>query len=125
LLGSGVMGADNVVHAFRLAQEDKDVRAILFRIDSPGGSAVAAETVWNAVNEARAAGKPVIVSMGSVAGSGGYYIAAGADQIVAEPATLTGSIGVVAGKFVLTGLMDKLGITADAAQTSDLSLIHI
>ena len=123
LLGSGVMGADNVVHAFRLAQEDKDVRAILFRIDSPGGSAVAAETVWNAVNEARAAGKPVIVSMGSVAGSGGYYIAAGADQIVAEPATLTGSIGVVAGKFVLTGLMDKLGITADAAQTSDSAAI--
>jgi protease-4 len=123
LLGNGVMGAESVVHAFHLAQADKDVRAILFRIDSPGGSAIAAETVWNAVKEARAAGKPVIVSMGSVAGSGGYYIAAGADAIVAEPATLTGSIGVVAGKFVLSGLMDKLGISSDAAQTSDSAAI--
>ncbi|HXR87038.1 MAG TPA: signal peptide peptidase SppA [Stellaceae bacterium] len=110
-------GTDKLVRAFRLAQEDKNVRAILFRINSPGGSATAAETIWAAVNRARNAGKPVIVSMGDVAGSGGYYIAAPADKIVADPATLTGSIGVVAGKPVISGLMQKLGMSADALQT--------
>jgi protease IV len=110
-------GTDKLVRAFRLAQEDKNVRAIVFRIDSPGGSATAAETIWAAVNRAHNAGKPLIVSMGNVAGSGGYYIAAPADKIVAEPATLTGSIGVVAGKPVISGLMQKLGASADALQT--------
>ncbi|MGH6968316.1 MAG: S49 family peptidase [Stellaceae bacterium] len=119
LFGSGVMGADSVVHAFRLAIRDKAVRAILLRIDSPGGSAVAAESIWDAVKEARAAGKKVIVSMGGVAGSGGYYIAADADKIVAEPATLTGSIGVVAGKILVGGLLDKIGAGDAAVQTSD------
>ncbi|HWE74004.1 MAG TPA: signal peptide peptidase SppA [Stellaceae bacterium] len=116
-LTGGESGTDKLVHAFRMAQEDKNVRAILFRVDSPGGSATAAETIWAAVNRARAAGKPVIVSMGDVAGSGGYYIAAPADKIVAEPATLTGSIGVVAGKPVVSGLMQKLGAGSDALQT--------
>jgi protease-4 len=106
---SGASSADALTHAFRLAAEDKSVRAILFRIDSPGGSAVAAETIWAAVNRAHQAGKPVIVSMGDVAGSGGYYIAAPADKIVAEPATLTGSIGVVAGKLVFGGTLKKFG----------------
>jgi protease-4 len=117
LLGNGLMGSESVIHAFRLAERDKDVRAILFRIDSPGGSAVAAESVWNEVKAARAAGKPVIVSMGGVAGSGGYYIAASADKIVAEPATLTGSIGVLAGKVLVNGLSDKLGVTWDDVDT--------
>jgi protease-4 len=76
------------------------VRAILFRIDSPGGSATASETIWREVERARERGKPVIVSMGDVAASGGYYVAAPADKIVAEPATLTGSIGVLGGKLV-------------------------
>jgi protease IV len=101
--------------AFAAASRNKDVRAIVFRIDSPGGSATASETIWRDVEEARRAGKPVIVSMGDVAGSGGYYVAAPADKIVAEPATLTGSIGVLAGKLVLGGLMQKLGVTTDAA----------
>ena len=92
------------------------MRAILFRIDSPGGSAVASETIWREVARARERGKPVIVSMGDVAGSGGYYIAAPADKIVAQPATLTGSIGVLAGKLVVTGLLDKLGVTSEAVQ---------
>ena len=87
------------------------VRAILFRIDSPGGSAVASETIWREVVLARERGKPVIVSMGNVAGSGGYYVAAPADKIVAEPATLTGSIGVLAGKFVVADLLKKIGVT--------------
>ena len=91
------------------------MRAILFRIDSPGGSVVASETIWRDVVCARERGKPVIVSMGDVAGSGGYYIAAPADKIVAEPATLTGSIGVLAGKLVVGGLLKKIGVSTDAA----------
>jgi protease-4 len=110
---SGLMGADTVSRAFDKAAGDGDVRAILFRVDSPGGSAVASETIWRAVQRAHERGKPVIVSMGAVAGSGGYYVAAPADKIVAEPATLTGSIGVLAGKFVLSGLWDKLGVSWD------------
>jgi len=116
LTGDNVMGADDVTRGFKLARDDKSVRAILFRIDSPGGSAVAAETIWSAVRRARDAGKPVIVSMGDVAGSGGYYVAAPADKIVAEPATLTGSIGVIVGKLVFGGLAKKLGASADSLQ---------
>jgi protease-4 len=95
---------------------DPSVRAILFRVDSPGGSAVASETIWREVVFARERGKPVIVSMGDVAGSGGYYVAAAADKIVAEPATLTGSIGVVAGKLVVADLLKKIGVSTDSAQ---------
>lgn len=102
--------------AFAAASRNKDVRAIVFRIDSPGGSATASETIWRDVEEAQQRGKPVIVSMGDVAASGGYYVAAPADRIVAEPATLTGSIGVLGGKIVVGGLMQKLGVTTDAAQ---------
>ena len=116
LTGGSVLGADAVTHAFHLAQIDPAVRAILFRIDSPGGSAVAAETIWTAIRRARDAGKPVIVSMGDVAGSGGYYIAAPADKIVAEPATLTGSIGVVAGKLAFGGLLQKFGANFGSVQ---------
>lgn len=116
---SGLLGADSVAHAFRAALADPSVRAILFRIDSPGGSAVASETIWRETIRARQAKIPVIVSMGDVAGSGGYYIAAGADKIVAQPATLTGSIGVVAGKIVTSGLWAKLGANWDAVQKGE------
>ncbi|HZK90687.1 MAG TPA: signal peptide peptidase SppA [Stellaceae bacterium] len=102
--------------ALDAAARDKNVRAILLRIDSPGGSATASETIWREVQRARERGKPVIVSMGDVAASGGYYIAAAADKIVAEPATLTGSIGVLAGKLVVADLMKKIGVTVDSAQ---------
>ena len=105
-----------IARAFTAASRDTDVRAILFRIDSPGGSATASETIWREVERARERGKPVIVSMGDVAASGGYYVAAPADKIVAEPATLTGSIGVLGGKLVFDGLMQKLGITVDSAE---------
>jgi protease-4 len=110
------MNARDIARAFRDARRDSEVRAIVFRIDSPGGSVVASETIWREVERTRAGGKPVVVSMGDVAGSGGYYVAAPADKIVAEPATLTGSIGVLAGKLVLSGLFGKLGITTDSAQ---------
>jgi protease-4 len=116
LAGDTGMSDRDIVRAFHDALADSAVRAIVFRIDSPGGSVVASETIWREVAQARAGGRPVIVSMGDLAGSGGYYIAAPADKIVAEPATLTGSIGVVAGKLVLSGLFDKLGVTVDSAQ---------
>lgn len=109
----GSVGADTAVHAFEQAIEDQSVKAIVLRIDSPGGSEVASESIWRAVKRAQAAGKPVIVSMGDVAASGGYYIAAGADKILADPLTITGSIGVFGGKFVLAGLFDKLGVGWD------------
>jgi protease-4 len=116
LTGSDEMAADEVGRAFRAAVRDPEVRAILFRIDSPGGSVVASETIWQDVLFARERGKPVIVSMGNLAGSGGYYVAAPADKIVAEPATLTGSIGVLAGKLVVSDLLKKIGISTDSAQ---------
>jgi len=115
LLGETELSARKLARAFRQAAADKDVRAILFRIDSPGGSAVASETIWREVARARER-KPVIVSMGNVAGSGGYYIAAPANKIVAEPATITGSIGVLAGKLVIAGLLQKLGVTSEGVQ---------
>jgi protease-4 len=110
------IGADTLVAALDSAAKSEDVAAILVRIDSPGGSYVASDTIWRAVVHARAAGKPVIVSMANVAASGGYFIAAPATKIVAEPATLTGSIGVFGGKLVLEGLLAKLGITTDTVQ---------
>src|SRR5438445_4162440 len=115
LTGSKVMAATEITRAFRAAVRDPAVRAILFRVDSPGGSVVASESIWREVVFARERGKPVIVSMGDVAGSGGYYVAAPADKIVAEPATLTGSIGVLAGKVVVADLFKKLGISTDSA----------
>jgi protease-4 len=107
------MGSDTVSAAFRAAIEDPDVKAILFRIDSPGGSYVASDTVWRETARARKAGKPVIASMGDVAGSGGYFVAMAADKIVAQPGTITGSIGVLGGKMYTAGFWDKLGITWD------------
>ena len=111
-----VMGSDTVSAAFRAAVRDERVKAIVFRVDSPGGSYVASDTIWREVVCARAAGKPVIVSMGAVAGSGGYFVACPADMIVAQPGTITGSIGVFGGKAVTTGLTDKVGLNYGAVQ---------
>lgn len=114
LSGGQSMGADTVTAAFRAAVADKDVKAIVFRIDSPGGSYVASDAIWREVVRARAAGKPVIATMGNVAGSGGYFVAMAADKIVAQPGTITGSIGVLGGKFIVNELFEnKLGITHD------------
>ena len=111
--GSQNMGSDTVAGAIRTAAEDKDVKAILFRVDSPGGSYVASDTIWREVVRARRAGKPVIVSMGNLAGSGGYFVAMAADKIVAEPGTITASIGVLGGKMLTSGLWDKVGLSWD------------
>ena len=112
--GDGPLGseiaADELAGTLADIAEDPEFAAVLLRIDSGGGSAVASETIRRALLEVRAAGKPVIVSMGNAAASGGYWIAAGADRIVAQPATLTGSIGVIAGKPVLEEAWRKLGV---------------
>lgn len=115
------MGSDTITAAFRAAVADKHVDAIVFRVDSRGGSAVASDAIWREVEQARTAGKPVVVSMGDVAGSGGYYVSMGADAIVAEPATITGSIGVFAGKIVTDGLFNRLGITYDSVALGGLA----
>lgn len=113
---SWTMGSETVAAAFRKAAKDPDVAAIVFRVDSPGGSYVASDTIWREVSRARKAGKPVIVSMGSVAASGGYFVAMNADRILAQPGTITGSIGVLGGKFVTPGMWEKLGITFDQVE---------
>jgi protease IV len=111
--GSQTMGSDTVAGAIRAAVADKDVKAILFRVDSPGGSYVASDTIWREVVNARKAGKPVIVSMGDLAGSGGYFVAMAADKIVAQPGTITASIGVLGGKILSSGFFDKIGLSWD------------
>ncbi len=113
LFGQQNMGADSVARAFRQAIDDDEVEAIIFRISSPGGSYVASDTIWRETIRARDAGKPVIVSMGDVAASGGYFVAAAADAIVAQPATVTGSIGVYGGKLFSRGAWSKAGISYD------------
>lgn len=119
LSGDVGMGSDTVTAAFRDAVEADRVRAILFRIDSPGGSYVASDTIWREVSRAREAGKPVIVSMGNVAASGGYFVAIPADRIVAQPGTITGSIGVFAGKMLTSGFWQKLGVSFDKVHTGE------
>ncbi|HEY3356439.1 MAG TPA: signal peptide peptidase SppA [Polyangia bacterium] len=116
--GDTTLGSDTVAGAFRAAIDDKDVKAILFRVDSPGGSATASDAIWRETVRAKKAGKPVIVSMSSVAGSGGYWIAMHADKIVAQPATITGSIGVFTGKLLTAGLQEKIGVSFDEVHTS-------
>lgn len=116
LAGGTVMGAETVARAFRAAVDAADVQAIVFRVDSPGGSYVASDVIWREVARAREAGKPVIVSMGDVAASGGYFVAMGADRIVAHPSTLTGSIGVYGGKILVRELSESVGVTWDGVQ---------
>jgi len=113
-VGSGAMGSDTVSAALRQARADDRVRAVLLRVNSPGGSAVASDTIWREVVRIRAAGKPVVVSMGDVAASGGYYISMAADVIVAQPGTLTGSIGVIMGKPVFADALERVGIATDS-----------
>jgi protease IV len=108
------MGSETVSSALRHAAEDDAVRAVVLRVDSPGGSAVASDVVWRAVLTTKRAGKPVVVSMGDVAASGGYYVSMAADAIVADAATLTGSIGVLGGKPVLGELLERIGVTTGA-----------
>ena len=111
--GGGGMGSDTVAAALRAAAADEGARAVVLRVNSPGGSATASDVIWREVVRVRAAGKPVVVSMGDVAASGGYFISAPADVIVAQPATITGSIGVILGKPVLQELFERVGVSTD------------
>jgi protease-4 len=106
------LGSETVIEALRQARTRRAIKAIVLRIDSPGGSAQASDDIWREVQRCRAV-KPVIVSMSDVAASGGYYFAVAADSIVASPATITGSIGIYGGKFNILGLYHKLGLNVD------------
>jgi len=112
--GSVSMGGDTVSNAFESAIKDKRVKAIVFRVSTPGGSATASDQIHNATLRAKEAGKPVIVSMGQYAASGGYYVSTHADKIVALPSTITGSIGVVGGKIALRDTYARIGYNIEA-----------
>ena len=111
-------GADTIAAALREAARDDDVSAVVLRVDSPGGSVTGSETIWREVARTREAGTPVVASMGSVAASGGYYVSMAAECIVANPGTITGSIGVITGKLVTRELKDRLGVGSDAVRTN-------
>jgi protease-4 len=116
--GSSNAGGDTITAALREAAHDDSVSAIVLRVDSPGGSVTASETIWREVKKTRERGKPVVASMGAVAASGGYYISMCADAIVANAGTITGSIGVLTGKLVARDLKDRLGVGSDAVRTN-------
>ncbi|AQA01731.1 signal peptide peptidase SppA [Mycobacterium sp. MS1601] len=116
--GNSNAGADIIAAALREATADDEVDAIVLRVESPGGSVTGSETIWREVVRTTEAGKPVVASMGAVAASGGYYVSMAADTIVANPGTITGSIGVVTGKLIARDLKDRLGIGSDAVRTN-------
>ena len=116
--GSSNAGGDTIAAALREVAADDSVSAIVLRVDSPGGSVTASETIWREVKRARERGKPLVASMGAVAASGGYYVSMGADAIVANPGTITGSIGVITGKLVVRDLKDRLGVGSDTVRTN-------
>ena len=105
--------SDAIARAILDAGDNEKVKAIVFRVESPGGSPTASDQIWRAIKRVQEKGKPVVVSMGSVAASGGYYVSAGADYIMADRSTITGSIGIFGGKFALEGAFNKIGITFD------------
>jgi protease-4 len=117
-------GSDTVSAQLRAAHDNDRARAVVLRIESPGGSALASEVIWREVWRLRESGKPVVASMGDVAASGGYYIASPAEVIVALPATLTGSIGVSAGKLVVDGLLERVGVNTGSVQRGARALMY-
>jgi protease-4 len=123
-IGGRQVGSDTVGAQLRAARADDRARAVVLRVDSPGGSAVASEVIWREVVRLRDAGKPVIVSMSDVAASGGYYVACPAEVIMALPSTVTGSIGVFGGKFVVGELLERLGLTTGTVQQGDRALMY-
>jgi protease IV len=117
----GTIGGESTAQLLRAARQDDEIRAVVLRIDSPGGSVLASEQIYREVQALKKDGKPVVVSMSDVAASGGYYIAAGADQIIASPNTITGSIGVFAGVPTFSRSLARLGINVDGLGTTPLS----
>ena len=118
---AGTVGGDSTAALLRQARDDASIKAVVLRIDSPGGSVLASELIYREVQLLRAAGKPVVASMGAVAASGGYYIAAPADEILASPNTITGSIGVFAVLPMIDRTLAKLGVRVDGVGTTALS----
>jgi len=116
--GTVTMGSDTIAGALRAAIDDRKVKAILLRVDSPGGSYIASDTIWRETLRAREAGKPVIVTMGNLAASGGYFVSMNADKIVAQPGTITASIGVFGGKMLTRGMWNKIGLSFDDVRSS-------
>ena len=117
--GKGQMGGDKIAEELRKIRENDDVKAVVLRVNSPGGSGLASEVMWREIQKVKQAGKPIVVSMGNLAASGGYYISCSADYIYAQPTTLTGSIGVFGMFPNLQGLVtDKIGLTIDTVCTN-------
>ncbi|HTX94407.1 MAG TPA: signal peptide peptidase SppA [Mycobacterium sp.] len=116
--GPSAAGGDTIAAALREVAADDSVSAIVLRVDSPGGMLTASETIWREVTRTCKRGKPVVASMGAVAASGGYYVSMGADAIVANPGSITGSIGVICGKLVIRDLMERLGVGSDTVRTN-------
>src|SRR5262249_20060293 len=114
LFGGTAMGSDSITAMLRAAVADAHIKAILLRVNSPGGSYVASDTIWREGGRARNAGRPVVVAMGGVAASGGYFRSMAADSIVAQPGPVTGSIGVINAKPVLSEAYSKAGISTDS-----------
>ena len=114
-----VIGSDTIVEQIRRVRDDDSIKAIVVRVDSPGGSSVASDVIWRELSITRdaAPSRPLIASMSDLAASGGYYIAMPAQAIVAQPATLTGSIGIYAGKFAVGDALNRLGVTAETVQS--------
>ena len=121
--GAGVAGAADLTEAVRAARDDEDVEAIIVRINSPGGGAIASDLIWRELVLA-AEEKPVVASMSDLAASGGYYVAMPAEVIVAQPGTLTGSIGVIGGKLSLGGALDKLGVAVEAVSAGRMASMN-
>ncbi|PNH98137.1 signal peptide peptidase SppA [Vibrio diazotrophicus] len=121
----GSIGGDSTAALLRQARNDNNVKAVVLRVDSPGGSAFASEVIRNEIDALKAAGKPVVVSMSSLAASGGYWISMSADKIVAQPTTLTGSIGIFSVITTFEKGLNKLGISTDGVGTSPFSGIGI
>jgi protease-4 len=117
----GVIGGDTTAELIREAREDEDIHAIVLRIDSPGGSVFASEQIYREVRAAQDDGKPVVVSMGDLAASGGYYIASSADEIWAHPSTITGSIGIFGAIPTFQNTLKKIGVSVDGVGTTNLS----
>ncbi|MEO8677907.1 MAG: signal peptide peptidase SppA [Vicinamibacterales bacterium] len=113
-VNGAVVGSDSLIEYIREARANPAVRAIVLRVDSPGGSSTASDVIWRELSISHDPSRPIIVSMSDLAASGGYYIALGGDAIVAQPGTLTGSIGVYTGKFVVSGTLEKLGANIEA-----------
>ncbi|MBI3997915.1 MAG: signal peptide peptidase SppA [Armatimonadetes bacterium] len=122
-VGGRFAGAETVARAFRAAERHPGVRAVVFHVDSRGGSALASDQIWREVERIKGK-KPVVAFMGNVAGSGGYYVSCGASRIIAQPATITGSIGVITGKMTAQGLFARLGLNREVVARGEAATIE-